>query len=146
MEAEAKAPDHLPVFLGRRPEEPVDNDPRDFYFRLLAAIRDPVFREGQWCLCDRTGWPDNQSYLNVVALDWIKGDDQFLIVVNLSDRPSQARVKVDWKNLAGSTWRLGDPLSNAAYDRSGDDVLSSGLYVDLGPWGYHFFDCSHMKQ
>ena len=135
----------LPVFLSRRPEEPVDNDLRDFYTKLLAAIKDPVFREGQWSLCDRSGWPDNQSYLNVVAWNWIKGEDHFIIVVNLSDRPSQARVKVDWKNLAGSTWRLADPLSNAAYDRSGDDVLSSGLYVDLGPWSYHFFRCSRVQ-
>lgn len=136
----------LPVFLGRRPEEPVDNDLRDFYAKLLAAIKEPVFQEGQWCLCDRTGWPDNQSYLNVVAWNWIKGEDHFLIVVNLSDRPSQARVKVDWKNLIGSTWRLADPLSGAAYERFGNDVLSSGLYVDLGPWGYHFFRFSRVKM
>lgn len=135
----------LPVFLGRRPEEAVDNDLRDFYAKLLGAIKDPVFREGQWSLCDRAGWPDNQSYLNVVAWNWVKGEDQLFIVVNLSDRPSQARVKVDWKNLSGGTWRLADPLSNAAYDRSGDELLSSGLYVDLGPWGYHFFHCSRLE-
>ena len=135
----------LPVFLGRRPEEPVDNDLRDFYAKLLAAIKAPVFREGQWCLCECTGWPDNESYLNVVAWSWIKGEDQFLIVVNLRNRHSQARVKVDWKSLVGSAWRLADPLSNAAYDRSGDELSSSGLYVDLGPWGYHFFYCSRIE-
>ena len=135
----------LPVFLGRRPKEPVDNDLRDFYAKLLAAIKDPVFREGQWSLCDRTGWPDNQSYLNLVTWNWIKGEDHFLIVVNLSDHRSQATVKVDWKNLAGNTWRLTDALSYAAYERSGDDIQSSGIYVDLGPWDYHFFRCFAVK-
>jgi Alpha amylase, catalytic domain len=135
----------LPVFLGRRPEEPVDIELRDFYGKLLAAINDPVFREGQWNLCERTGWPDNPSYQKVVAWSWFKGEDRYLIVVNLSDSPAQACVKVSWENLAGMTWRLNDPLSGADYERSGDDVLLSGLYVDLGPWSYHFFRCSRMK-
>jgi hypothetical protein len=135
----------LPVFLGRRPVEPVDNELRDFYVRLLAAINDPVIRDGQWNLCERTGWPDNLSYQNVVAWSWNKGDDRYLIVVNLSESAAQARVEVNWENLGGSAWRLTDPLSGADYERSGDDVLSSGLYVDLGPWGCHFFRCSRMK-
>ena len=135
----------LPVFLGRRPEEPVDKELRGFYERLLAAIHSPLFHEGQWILCERTGWPDNPSYQTVVAWTWSKGDDRCLIVVNLSDRPAQAQVRLSWQDLGGSAWRLTDPLSGEDYERSGDDMLSSGLYVDLGPWGYHFFRCSRMK-
>jgi hypothetical protein len=37
----------LPVFLGRRPEEPVDPDLRAFYYKLLKAIHTPAFREGE---------------------------------------------------------------------------------------------------
>jgi hypothetical protein len=135
----------LPVFLGRRPEEPLDKDLRDFYVKLLGSINNPVFREGQWNLCERAGWPDNPSYQNVVAWSWNKGEDRYLIVVNLSDSPAQARIKVNGENLGRTTWRLIDPLSGADYERSGDDVLSSGLYVDLGPWGFHFFRCSRMR-
>jgi hypothetical protein len=131
----------LPVFLGRRSDEPVDNDLRDFYAKLLAAVNDPVFRGGQWNLCELTGWPDNPTYQNVVAWSWNKGEDRYLIVVNFSDRPAQARVRLGWKNLGGS-WRLNDPLSGAEYERSGDELVDSGLYVDLGPWGCHFFRCS----
>jgi hypothetical protein len=135
----------LPVFLGRRPEEPLDNELRDFYVKLLTAVNSPAFREGQWNLCERTGWPDNPSYQNVVAWSWNKAEDRYLIVVNLSDTPAQASIKASWENLGGSTWRLNDLLSGATYERSGDEVLSSGLYVDLGPWGYHFFRCSRAK-
>lgn len=35
----------LPVFLGRRLNEPVDHDLLDFYGKLLKAIHQPVFRE-----------------------------------------------------------------------------------------------------
>jgi hypothetical protein len=31
-------------------------------------------------------------------------------------------------------------MNGAHYDRAGGEVVSSGLYVDLRPWGYHVFD------
>jgi glycosidase len=129
----------LPVFLGRRPEEPVDKELEDFYRKLLAAINSPVFREGQWTLCAHTGWPDNPSYQNIVAWRWNKDEERYLIVVNLSDGAAQALVQVAWDDLAGHNWKLTDKLSGATYERSGDEVRSSGLYVDLGPWSHHFF-------
>ena len=51
----------LPVFLGRRPAEPVDHDLAAFYDRLLKATRSDLFRNGEWRLCERSGWPDNQT-------------------------------------------------------------------------------------
>src|SRR5262249_33132174 len=84
----------LPVFLGRRPDETVDKDLQAFYRKLLKAIDHEVFREGQWSLCERTGWPDNASFQNLVAWSWLRGAERYLIVVNLSDWPSQALVRV----------------------------------------------------
>jgi len=128
----------LPVFLGRRPEEPVDKELQDFYTKLLMGINSPVFREGEWNLCERTGWPDNRSYENVVAWTWSREADRYLIVVNLSDRPTQALIRVPCDALKGKQWRLTDLLSNGVYERQGDEMLSPGLYVDLQPWDYHF--------
>jgi hypothetical protein len=130
----------LPVFLGRRPDEPVDRDLQGFYTKLLEAIDRAVFREGQWNLCVRTGWADNASFQNLVAWTWLKDDERYLIVVNLSDCHVQARVQVRWAD-AGGTWRLIDALSGASYERDGDEMLSAGLYVELGPWNCHFFQC-----
>jgi len=130
-----------PVFLGRRPNEPVDLDLYRFYKKLLEAIDRPIFREGQWSLCHRTGWPDNGSFQNVVAWGWIDKDERYLIVVNLSDSPSQALVQVGWNDAGGRIWRLEDVLSDAVYERHGGEMLSPGLYVELGPWKYHFFHC-----
>jgi hypothetical protein len=130
----------LPVFLSRRPSEPVDEDLRSFYKGLLAAVDTRSFREGQWNLCDRTGWPDNASFQNLVAWSWLKGDERYLIIVNLSDSPVQARVHVRWAN-SGGNWRLTDKLSEAIYERDADEMLGEGLYVELRPWGYHFFEC-----
>ena len=128
----------LPVFLGRRPEEALDAELQDFYRKLLAAIDSPMFREGEWSLCERTGWPDNQSCQNIVAWRWRKDEERFLIVVNLSDAQGQAQVKIGWEDIGGKTWRLADLLSGAEFERSGDEMSASGLYVNLGPWNYHF--------
>ena len=128
----------LPVFLARRPEEPADKKLQDFYTRLLLAINSPVFRAGDWKLCERAGWPDNTSFESVVAWNWDRNGDCYLIVVNLSDGIAQAQVKVPWDALGGKQWRLTDQLSGVVYERGGDEMISPGLYVDLQPWGYHF--------
>lgn len=132
------------VFLGRRPQEAADQQLQTFYNKLLEAIDSPVFRNGHWSLCERAGWPDNSSFQNLVAWNWVKGNDRRLIVVNLSDSSVQARVQVPWRDERGETWRLSDTLSGAAYDREGDEMRSPGLYVELAPWGYSFFQCERL--
>jgi Alpha amylase, catalytic domain len=129
----------LPVFLSRRPPESADPALQAFYKKLLDTIDAPVFKEGRWKLCKCTGWPDNPSYQNLVSWSWVKDNDRYLIVVNLSDNAAQARVHVTWDELRGKTWRLVDALSDATYDRNGDEMRDLGLYVDLGPWACHFF-------
>jgi glycosidase len=135
----------VPVFLGRRPSEPVNKTLRTFYERLLRSINASIFRDGEWKLCERNGWPDNPTFQNLVAWSWIKNDDRRLIVVNLSDTPSQARVQVPWQGLRGASWHLMDALSNASYDRDGDEIASSGLYVDVKPWNYSLFECRRVE-
>jgi hypothetical protein len=129
----------LPVFLGRRPEEPADPDLPGFYSRLLKAIDRDIFREGRWEPCERTGWPDNHSCLNILSWCWEMAGERALIVVNFSAGAAQARIHPPWDQLRGAGWRLTDPLSGEHYERSGDEMRDLGLYVELPPWGYHFF-------
>lgn len=128
----------VPVFLGRRPIEPVDPVLQEFYTKLLLAIADPAFVEGDWTLCDPSGWPDNRTFENVIAWTWMNGTDRSLIVVNLSDCQSQALIKVADDTLRGAEWQLNDALSGESYKRSGDEMCSAGLFVDLQPWVFHF--------
>jgi hypothetical protein len=136
----------LPVFLGRRPAEPVDEALQDFYKELLAVINAPAFRDGEWKLCGRTGWSDNSSFQNLVAWTWLKGDDRYLIVTNLSDCTVQARIQIPWGDGRGETWRLRDAFSGAIYDREGDEMLGPGLYVELAPWNFNLFQCGRLQS
>jgi hypothetical protein len=130
----------LPVFLGRRPVEPVDDDLASFYADVLTTTSGDVFRNGEWRLCERSGWPDNQTCQNTLAWCWARGDDHALVVVNFGHHPAQARIHVPWDELRGQQWRLDDLLSGAIYVRSGDEMRDEGLYVDLAPWQCHLFE------
>ena len=129
----------LPVFLGRCPAEPADQDLAAFYGRLLKAVNREVFRSGEWLLCERSGWPDNQTCLNILAWCWVKGDERCLIVINWGPDAAQALVRVPWDEFRERQWHLADALSGACYDRSGGEMRDTGMYVDLGPWNCHVF-------
>ena len=130
----------LPVFLGRRQAEPVDQDLVAFYERLLKATNRDVFRNGVWCLCGRSGWPDNQSCQNLLTWCWAKEDERYLIVVNFSQEAAQARIHVPWDELCGKEWHLNDVLSGETYVRNGSEIRDVGLYVELDPWKCHLFE------
>jgi hypothetical protein len=42
--------------------------------------------------------------------------------------------------MSQKIYRLRDLLSEAVYERDGDNLLDGGLYLDLLPWGYHLFE------
>jgi hypothetical protein len=128
----------LPVFLGRRPFEPVDPDLQAFYRTLLKAASAQSFHDGEWRLCERSGWPDNQSFLNLVAWVWRKGEEKYFVAVNLSGQRSQARIRLPWDELMGKSWQMTDIFTGVVIERDGSEMRDAGLYVDVGTWGFHF--------
>ncbi len=128
---------HLPVFLGRFPDEPEDLELDAFYRRLLQVLSDPTFRTGEWRLCRTTGWADDPGAAQIVSWCWT-GDSRWLVAVNLSAGRAEAHVAAPWPELRGRAVRLHDPTQEVSYDRAGDD-LDDGLYVELPGWGWHLF-------
>jgi hypothetical protein len=124
-----------PVFLARRPDEPLWGDLADWYRRLLATVETEAVRSGEWRLITPTGWPDNQSCRNLLAWSW-SGDrgTRHLVVINLSGQPAQGRVPLDWPNLADRSWPFTDLLQGSTFDRDGNELAGLGLFVDLQPW------------
>ncbi|NTU60128.1 MAG: alpha-amylase [Deltaproteobacteria bacterium] len=127
----------LPVFLGRRPAEPADEELGAFYRALLGAVTSEALRGCSWELFSVSGWPDNPSHRNVVAWGWRSAGAHLLVVVNLSDAAAQARVRVPWEELRGRSWQVADAFNGQSFERAGDEMVDPGLYVDLLPWGAH---------
>ena len=133
----------LPVQLRRRPDEPVDEELRAFYKRLLPLLQLPALTDGECQLCAITGWPDNDSFQQLVAWSWQSTSQQCVVVANLSDAAAQGRVQSIWPSISGQQWVFQDRLSGTSFEYSGDEVLNAGLYVDLPAWGYHFFELGY---
>ncbi|OGO41392.1 MAG: hypothetical protein A2W36_03055 [Chloroflexi bacterium RBG_16_58_14] len=129
----------LPVQLGRRPVEIPSQESLAFYRQLLSAIQAPAFRQGEWQLCQRNGWPDTPSSQNPVAWGWRKGAQRYLIVVNLSDASTQGLVRLPWDDLQGKAWRLVDDFTGESLERDGGQMVNAGLDVSLEPWGFGFW-------
>lgn len=127
-----------PVALARRQDEAPDLNLQDFYHKLLTAAKRSGLSRSSWQLCTCLGWEDNSTYANLLAWCWSQSEERYLVVVNLSRNSSQARVLLPWNELAGKTWRLLDLLSGAVFEREGSLIQSSGLFVDLPVWGFHF--------
>jgi hypothetical protein len=122
--------------LGRRPEEPVDQELGKFYDRLLAVLRQPVVREGQWQLLECVpAWDGNWTWDGFLAFGWHgPGGERLLVAVNYAPNQSQCYVRLPFADLGGSAWRLADLLGTATYDREGNDLHTRGLYLDMAPW------------
>jgi glycosidase len=130
--------------LGRAPEEPVNESLKSFYVRLLEALRNPTVRSSDWRLLDcAPAWEGNGSSDAFIAQSWQDaGRPKILAVVNYSDHQSQCYVRLPFESLGGARWVLRDLLGDARYERDGDELLSRGLYVDVGPWKPHLFEVS----
>ncbi len=131
----------VPVQLRRRPEEPPQPEVESFYRRLLAAIGHDAFREGQWSLLEtRPAGEDNGTFRNIVAYLWAWPAGHRLVAVNLARQRSQGYVRVPVAELQGKSVVLADLLGDATYNRSGDEMLGRGLYLDMRPYQAYIFE------
>jgi hypothetical protein len=130
--------------LVRGPVEPVDEPLYSFYTRLLAVLRQPVVRDGQWRLLECVpAWEGNGTWDSFIAWSWQAGaGERRVIAVNFAEHQSQCYVRLTLPDQAGGTVRLKDQMGSASYDRDADELASRGLYLDLPAWGYHVFEMS----
>jgi hypothetical protein len=133
---------HVSPHLVREPGEPIDDRIARFYDRLLPLLRRPEVRNGAWRLLEcAPAWEGNWTSDGFVAFAW--QDDagrRLLIAVNYAGNQGQCYVRLAFADLGGRTLRLVDLMSDARYDRDGNDLSARGLFVDLPAWGYNVFE------
>jgi glycosidase len=127
--------------LVRGPKEPVDEGLKEFYDRLLAVLRQPVVRDGQWQLLECTpAWEGNWTNDCFLAFAWQGPQGEALVVaVNYAPNQSQCHVRLPFAGLAGKKWQLQDQLSPAGYEWEGGDLQGRGLFLDMAPWQAQVF-------
>ena len=134
----------ISVHLCRGLQEPLDPLLGAFYSRLLACLRQDVLRNGKWqLLAPQPAWEDSLGYKAYIAYAWQgQAKDLILAVVNFASKSNQCYVPFPVLDVADRMVHFEDLLSNAVYDRTGKDLLTSGLYLDLPAWGHHVFAVS----
>jgi hypothetical protein len=131
---------HVPMQLGRRPAEPLDEGVRAFYQRLFEAMARPEVHAGGWRLetC-QPAWEGNPTADQFIVSTWEYQDRRLMVVVNYAPSQGQCYVIPSFSGLAGKRWRLADLMNDVQYQREGSAMAEQGLYLDLPPWGYHAF-------
>ena len=132
---------HTPIELGRRPEEPPDEGLRTFYRGLLDAVGGRAFRLGTPVRLEpRSTWEGDPTHGGFLAWLWVgPGRELRLAVVNLGPSTGRCFVPFGVPGFAGRTIVFEDLLSDARYERDGQDLLDRGLYLELAPDGHHLF-------
>lgn len=122
------------VHLSRVMPEKPDQKIRDFYQRLI-----PLSSKASslpWKLIHPVqAWTGNPSHVHFVTMAFGDPPASHLVVVNYSSTRSQCRLKWEWPaKPANLTDLMGHfPLNQ----QSPGEIMQSGLFVDLPPWGYH---------
>ena len=93
---------HLPVFLGRRPDEQPDRRAPRVLRRLLARAARPRLPRGEWQLGERSRLGRQRH----AGRTWSPGAGaatrpRKLVVVNLGDAPAAGHVSLPWDDLRG---------------------------------------------
>jgi len=134
-------PKKISVHLCRGSEQPTDTQLQAFYRHLLDALRLDVFRNGSWQLLEcKPAWEGNWTAECMIAFAW-RGQDgqQAIVAVNYAPNQSQCNVPLPLPNAGGDIYELKNLMGSESYERSGDSLVSPGLYLDLPEWGYGVF-------
>ena len=129
----------LPLQLGRGPYEKISETKKAFYNKLLNITKDDIFTHGEWSLLKPLPINDkNYSFNNYFAWQWKYINNCRIIAINYSDFTSQCRLKFP-VNSSVDNIILVDLLNDQKYVRRTDEILESGLFIELKAYNSHIF-------
>jgi hypothetical protein len=128
--------------LRRRVPEPVDPRLESFYNRLLACMRRPEVRDGDWRLLEtHPAWEGNPTADGFLAFSWEGSGHRLLVAVNYGPTQGQCFVRLPYPDLAERSWLLRDVMNGGVkYERDGHDLAQRGLFLDVPAWAHHVFE------
>jgi hypothetical protein len=128
--------------LVRAPDEPVNRPLQQFYERLLAAVRHPAVRDGDWRLLECSpAWEGNWTSDCFIAWLWTgTTGDRRLVAVNYAANQSQCYVRLPPQDRGHRSVQFHDAMGTDRFDRDRGELNARGLYLDVPAWGYHVFE------
>lgn len=129
----------LPVQIGREPFERIDERIQCYYYKLLRITKSKIFRYGEWKQLEALSVNyDDLSNENLFVWQWIYENQSKLVAINYSNSTSRCKVKFlvpENKMIIN----LYDELNNESYERSTEEILEQGLFIELKAFSSHIF-------
>jgi hypothetical protein len=133
----------LPIELRRAaPEEP-DAATVTFFSKILRLTNEDVFHCGTWSMLPVAPVGDS-TFENLIAYEWRSGTAWKMIVANLSGNPAQGRIPLDDRVSPAKQYIFDDQLNAVPYQRDGNELHNSGLFVRREAFDAHLFDVRTM--
>ncbi len=132
----------LPLQLRRRPQEKPNRRLERFYARLLAALKNEVFRSGRFQPLALHPVEDHLSVApGLMAFLREKGEERRIVIANSGRGRGRAHAPLPahWTASNSKTLRLIDELSGATEDLPMREVRDRGFLVDLSMGGHRLW-------
>jgi len=120
--------ERVPVHVGRRVDEPVNETIAHFYDTIYMFIHEAKLLKGEWSPVHvASGWLHHESK-QVLAWSWKNAEYEHVVLVNYSDKKTRVKVDFNLKNAQNVTPYVVDETNRI------EQKSSSAL--DLAPWQY----------
>jgi hypothetical protein len=131
----------IPVQLARGPREACQTEIKAMYEQWLTLLPSTAVGRGQVeLLKPNPAWQGNPTAQNYVIMQWRSQGPAFdLVVVNLAPHRSQCWTRLTVPGLAEHDWFMKDLAGTEQYHRTGAELQSKGLYLDLSAHGAQLF-------
>lgn len=131
-----------PVQLAVRAGEEDDPKIQKLYQILFSTIEHSSIGRGTGTvLPPLSAWDENDTHKWMLLIKWQSDTTSFtLVVANFAPHRSHCYVPLNVANIASHNWQMGDLLSEEQYQRSGEDLQSLGLFLDVGAYAAQCFN------
>jgi len=140
------------VHLGRRPQEPINEELVHFYGLLCDVLKRETIYGDFTIRPVKAAWDENKTFNNFFTWTYTnEQNDWLLIVINYSKDQGQCYVSLfepgeentsclnllDKRDIV-----FNDLMANFEYTYTVNSLKEKGLYLDLAPWAFHVFRIS----
>jgi len=135
---------HVPVQLGRRPSEPVNQEVQALYVRLLEILPRTVVGRGHGQVLRPLGVSaaEGDSAKNIIVVHWSEKEASFdLAAVNIGSTPARCRILPPQVELESRRCLASDFMVESSQSSVLDSTPGQGLLLELPPHGEAVLQC-----
>ena len=138
----------LPVQIARQPDEPENQELKQFYRWLMQEKQALIYERGNWKAFGRHDVSEgNNTHHHLFIHGWRYRSEHRLIVLNFGSVTAKGMIEVrGWRHIGHYNWEIRDELNNDITYHSGDVLAEYGMFVEVEPYGIRFYDLRALRK